>query len=124
MRVDGAKLDVAGTVTLTTTGMKSSPVAGSERVIFAVTGTVPGSETTAATTFDGTRSSNSTGPFTEPAYSYAKVVETSTSARFTTNEGSSSHHCGLADDPASNKTHDTQNAIQHATPERTRQAEL
>ena len=36
MRVDVAKLAVAGTVTLTTTGMKSSPVAGSERVIFAV----------------------------------------------------------------------------------------
>src|SRR5882672_1586947 len=65
---------------------------GSDLVTFPTTGTDPGSVSTAAIAFDGTRSSTTTGGLIIDLYFAANIVLRSMTLPLTMNVGSSEHH--------------------------------
>src|SRR6267378_6105557 len=92
-RVRVSKDVVAFRWTLTTTGRPINPhQRGRVLLTLPSSGTAPGSETTAAIAFSGTRSSKTTGPFTCFLYAAGNDVVTSTRFPLTRKVGSSEHH--------------------------------
>src|SRR4030088_2169104 len=84
---------VAFIVTRTITGRPTRPhQRGRVFDTLPTSGTRPGSETTAAIAFDGTRSSKTTGPLMWSMYFAGNVVVTSTRFPLTRKVGSSEHH--------------------------------
>src|SRR5712691_6768829 len=92
-RVRVSKDVVAFRWTRTITGRPTRPHhRGNDRLTLPTSGTAPGSETTAAIAFSGTRSSKTTGPLTCLLYAAGNDVVTSTRLPLTRKVGSSEHH--------------------------------